>query len=73
VALLEAKAAWIEATAAQCDRLIADGLDDRAIARRVLGTDRLGRWYTAGDYTMENWVRGVRGGPCGHDGNGDIP
>jgi glyoxylase-like metal-dependent hydrolase (beta-lactamase superfamily II) len=63
VPLLTAKADWMEATIAQCEALIADGFDDRTITRHVLGADRLGRWYTAGDYTMENWVRGVRNAP----------
>jgi hypothetical protein len=45
---------------ARAERLIADCLDDATIARRVLGTDRFSRWYTGGDYTMGNWVRGLR-------------
>ncbi len=60
--LLTAKADWIEATVARMERLIVDGLDDATIARLVLGVDRIGRWYTSGDYTMENWVAGVRRG-----------
>lgn len=60
--LLAAKATWMEAVIAACERRIVDGEDDATIARRVLGADRLVRWYTAGDYTMANWVRGVRRG-----------
>jgi glyoxylase-like metal-dependent hydrolase (beta-lactamase superfamily II) len=60
LARLAAKADWIEDTVARAERLIAEGLDDATIARRVLGTDRLSRWYTGGDYTMGNWVRGLR-------------
>jgi glyoxylase-like metal-dependent hydrolase (beta-lactamase superfamily II) len=60
VALLAAKADWMEATIAQCERLIAGGHDDASVARRALGADRIARWYTAGDYTKLNWVRGVR-------------
>ncbi|MDQ8153065.1 MAG: MBL fold metallo-hydrolase [Gemmatimonadota bacterium] len=59
-ALLTAKADWIDAMVDRVEQLAAQGLSDADIARRVLGSDRLGRWYTAGDYTMENWVRGVR-------------
>lgn len=60
VATLTAKADWIDTTIAHAEQLVAEGLDDSSIARRLLGTDRFGRWYTAGDYTMENWIRGVR-------------
>lgn len=60
VGLLTAKADWIDATIGEVERLIKDGLADAEIARRVLGSDRFGRWFTAGDYTMENWVRGIR-------------
>ena len=60
VALLTAKADWLEQTIASIDALIADGLDDTAIARRVLGNDWFSRAFTAGDYTMRNFVRSVR-------------
>jgi glyoxylase-like metal-dependent hydrolase (beta-lactamase superfamily II) len=60
IAMLTAKAEWIEGTIRRAEQYIAEGLDDASVARRVLGDDRLGRWYTAGDYTMENWIRGVR-------------
>lgn len=60
VALLTAKADWIDATVDWVERLAAQGFSDAHIARRVLGSDRFGRWYTGGDYTMENWVRGTR-------------
>jgi glyoxylase-like metal-dependent hydrolase (beta-lactamase superfamily II) len=60
VALLTAKADWLEQTIATIDALIADGLDDSTIARRVLGNDWFSRAFTAGDYTMRNFVRSVR-------------
>lgn len=60
VAALHAKADWVEETVARIDALIDEGLDDVAIARRVLGDDRMMRTITAGDYTMANYVRAVR-------------
>lgn len=60
VALLTAKADWLEQTIASVSALIADGFDDSAIARRVLGNDWFSRAFTAGDYTMRNFVRSVR-------------
>lgn len=60
VGLLSAKANWLEETIASVDALIAEGLDDDSIARRVLGNDWFSRRFTAGDYTMRNWVRSVR-------------
>ena len=60
VALLTAKADWMEQTIASIDALIADGLDDTTIARRVLGNDWFSRAFTAGDYTMRNLVGSVR-------------
>jgi glyoxylase-like metal-dependent hydrolase (beta-lactamase superfamily II) len=60
VAALTAKADWTEATVARIDALIEEGVDDATIARRVLGADWLYRAWTAGDYTMANWVRSVR-------------
>jgi glyoxylase-like metal-dependent hydrolase (beta-lactamase superfamily II) len=82
VARLAAKRDWMDEMIGQCERLFADGLDDATIARQVLGADRLGRLYTGRDYTMENWVRGVRRGtgvaatavsPCALEQNRDIP
>ncbi len=60
VSLLSAKADWLEQTIASIDVLIADGLDDATIARRVLGNDWFSRVFTAGDYTMRNFVCAVR-------------
>ncbi|MBI2408672.1 MAG: MBL fold metallo-hydrolase [Gemmatimonadetes bacterium] len=82
VVRLAAKRDWMEEMIGQCERLFADGVDDATIARRVLGADRIGRLYTGRDYTMENWVRGVRRGsggaradvnPCAVPQNRDIP
>jgi hypothetical protein len=58
--LLTAKADWLEETIAAVDALIAEGLDDASIARRVLGNDRFSHFFTAGDYTMRNLVLSVR-------------
>lgn len=76
VRLLSAKADWLEETIATVDALIADGLDDARIARRVLGSDRFTDFFTAGEYTMRNLVLSVRqtapesgrreSGPFGH-------
>jgi glyoxylase-like metal-dependent hydrolase (beta-lactamase superfamily II) len=60
VSLLTAKADWLEQTIASIDVLIATGLEDATIARRVLGNDWFSRAFTAGDYTMTNFVRSVR-------------
>lgn len=60
VALLTAKADWLEQTIATIDAMAAEGLDDTAIARRVLGHDWFNRAFTAGDYTTRNFVRSVR-------------
>ena len=57
---LDAKADWLEQTIESIDALIAEGLDDAVIARRVLGSDWWSRSFTAGDYTMTNFVRCVR-------------
>lgn len=58
--LLTAKADWLEQTIASIDALIAEGLDDATIARRVLGNDWFSRAFSAGDYTMRNFVISVR-------------
>jgi len=60
VQALNAKADWLEETIAVIDALIAIGLDDAAIAGRVLGSDWWSRAFTAGDYTKANFVRCVR-------------
>lgn len=60
VEMLNAKADWLESTIESIDALIADGLDDAAIARRVLGRDWLHRAFTGGEYTMRNFVHCVR-------------
>ncbi|MHB8840029.1 MAG: MBL fold metallo-hydrolase [Gemmatimonadaceae bacterium] len=58
--LLRAKVDWMEATIGAIDARIARGEDDVAIARAVLGNDWFTRWFTAGDYTTENFVACVR-------------
>jgi glyoxylase-like metal-dependent hydrolase (beta-lactamase superfamily II) len=60
VPALRAKADWLEQTMESIDALIADGLDDVTIARRVLGNDWWSHTLTAGDYSMRNFVTSVR-------------
>lgn len=60
VQMLNAKADWLEQTIATIEALIVRGIDDATIARRVLGSDWWSRAFTAGDYTMANFVRCVR-------------
>lgn len=60
VSALTAKADWLEATIAAIDARIARGHSDVAIARAVLGNDWFSRRFTAGDYTMENFVACLR-------------
>ncbi len=60
VPLLAAKAAWMERTLDAIDTRIARGEADAAIARAVLGHDKLARWFTGGDYTMANFVAAAR-------------
>ncbi|MEK6612785.1 MAG: MBL fold metallo-hydrolase [Gemmatimonadota bacterium] len=57
---LNVKADWLENAIESIDALIAEGLDDAVIARRVLGSDWWSRSFTAGDYTMANFVKCVR-------------
>jgi glyoxylase-like metal-dependent hydrolase (beta-lactamase superfamily II) len=60
VALLAAKANWIEETCGEIDALIANGWDDVAIAREVFGPEPLFTWITLGDWSHRNFVASVR-------------
>jgi ribonuclease/clavin/mitogillin len=60
VPLLQAKADWMERTLDNIDTRIARSQSDVAIARAVLGNDWFTRAFTAGDYTMENFVAAAR-------------
>jgi glyoxylase-like metal-dependent hydrolase (beta-lactamase superfamily II) len=61
VPLLQAKADWMERTLDDIDTCIVRGHSDVTIARAVLGNDWFSRAFTAGDYTMENFVAAARG------------
>jgi glyoxylase-like metal-dependent hydrolase (beta-lactamase superfamily II) len=60
VAALTAKADWLEETIAAVDTLIAQGLDDRAIVRRLFGGEDRVSFVTLGDYSRVNFVGSVR-------------
>jgi len=57
---LSAKADWIEETVGRIDDLIAEGWDDRAIARRVLGAENAMSYATRFDYSRRNLVGSAR-------------
>jgi glyoxylase-like metal-dependent hydrolase (beta-lactamase superfamily II) len=59
VPLLRAKIAWMEDTLGRIDVLHARGLDERAIARRVLGREELVGWISRGEYSKRAFVRAV--------------
>jgi glyoxylase-like metal-dependent hydrolase (beta-lactamase superfamily II) len=60
VALLNAKADWIEATVGRIDRRIEEGWDDAAIVRDVLGRETLFTYVTFFDWSRANFVASVR-------------
>lgn len=60
VTMLRAKADWLEETVRRIDELVADGLSDAQIARRVLGPVGMIDIVSAGDYSRRNVVRSVR-------------
>jgi glyoxylase-like metal-dependent hydrolase (beta-lactamase superfamily II) len=60
VALLNAKADWIEKTVGQIDRRIDEGWSDKAIVREVFGREPLFTYVTLGDWSHANFVASVR-------------
>ena len=60
VGQLTAKADWIEETAGRVDALVADGLDDRQIVKRVFGREDWLSYPTQFDYSRRNFVASVR-------------
>lgn len=60
VALLTAKANWIEETCGRIDTLIDNGWDDHAITRNVFGREPLFTYVTLFDWSLRNFVRSVR-------------
>lgn len=59
-AALTAKADWLEETIAAVERLAAEGLDDTAVRRAVLGREEMAGYFSLGDYSRTNFVRAVR-------------
>jgi len=57
--LLQAKIAWMEETIGEITQLDARGLDEREIARRVLGREELVGWVSRGEYSKRAFVRAV--------------
>ena len=60
VALLNAKANWIEETCGRVDALIDKGWDDHAITLNVFGREPLFTYVTLFDWSLRNFVRSVR-------------
>lgn len=60
VALLNAKADWIEETVDKIDRRIDEGWDDVAIAKNVLGNETLFTYVTFFDWSRANFVASIR-------------
>jgi glyoxylase-like metal-dependent hydrolase (beta-lactamase superfamily II) len=58
--LLSSKLAWMEETTGRIDELIAQGLGDAEIARRVLGRREMIDYVSMDDYSRRNVVRSVR-------------
>lgn len=60
VQALEARVAWLEATIARVEELIARGWSDAAILREVLGREGIARIFSFGEYSKRNLVAAVR-------------
>jgi glyoxylase-like metal-dependent hydrolase (beta-lactamase superfamily II) len=60
VAVLKAKADWMEETVGRIDRRIDEGWADPAIAREVFGREPLFTYVTLGDWSHANFVASVR-------------
>ncbi|HYW31227.1 MAG TPA: MBL fold metallo-hydrolase [Gemmatimonas sp.] len=56
---LEAKADWTEATICEIERLARSGAAEREIRARTLGPRGWTHWFSAGDYSPDNFVRAV--------------
>jgi hypothetical protein len=59
-ASLIAKADWLDETIAHIDRRMDEGASDSAILDDVLGGESLAGWFSLGDYSRMNFVRGLR-------------
>lgn len=60
VALLNAKADWLEDTVGRIDRRIDEGWPDRDIVREIFGREPLFTYATLGDWSHANFVASVR-------------
>lgn len=60
VASLTAKADWLDETIGRIDTLAAQGMNDHAIRRSVLGAEDSVFYFSAGDLSRINFVRAVR-------------
>ncbi len=60
VALLLAKADWLDETIAQIESRIREGWSDRAIRSGVFGGESASGYFSRGDYSRGNFVRAVR-------------
>ncbi len=60
ISALEAKADWMDTTIAAIDTRIAQGWEDRAITREVLGREEPANYISKGGLSRINFVRGVR-------------
>lgn len=60
VALLNAKANWLEETVGRIDELITRGWSDRAIVKEIFGGEPLFTYVTMGDWSRANFVASVR-------------
>ena len=58
--MLSSKVTWMEETIGRIDELLAEGLDDAVIARRVLGRRDMIDFMSMDDYSRRNVVRSVR-------------
>ena len=59
IGALTAKADWIEGTVAAIEKRLVEGWSHRAIAREVLGQEPSLRFFSAGEYSHENFVATV--------------
>ena len=71
VAMLLAKADWIDATIHAIERRLAEGWSDHAVRREVLGREEMAGYVSRGDYSRTNFVRAVRARRDTGDGRRD--
>ena len=59
-AVLSAKAAWLEHTIGEVDRLVDAGWSDGAIRNAVFGREDVSHYFSFGDYSRGNLVHAIR-------------